>query len=98
MKLLIALLIGLALFSCPAQAQTKNEMADEKGFVPLFDGKTLNGWKLVRGHGPGRLVRATIARCEGAPASTHPRDRLGEIARVLHAAVADEQRHVHRLQ
>lgn len=27
--------------------------AAEPGFVPLFDGKTLNGWKLVGGHGPG---------------------------------------------
>src|SRR5579864_2602816 len=27
--------------------------ADESGFVSLFDGKTLNGWKLVGGHGPG---------------------------------------------
>src|SRR6266498_1780239 len=29
--------------------------ADEPGFTPLFDGKTLNGWKLVGGHGPGNL-------------------------------------------
>ena len=27
--------------------------ADEPGFKPLFDGKTLTGWKLVNGHGPG---------------------------------------------
>jgi hypothetical protein len=30
--------------------------ADEPGFKPLFDGKTLNGWKLVGGHGPGYTV------------------------------------------
>ncbi len=63
MKLLIALLIGLALFSCPAQAQTKNEMADEKDFVALFDGKTLNGWKLVRGHGPGYVIKDGTIVC-----------------------------------
>ena len=31
--------------------------ADEAGFTSLFDGKTLNGWKLVGGHGPGYVVQ-----------------------------------------
>jgi hypothetical protein len=31
--------------------------ADEPGFTPLFDGKTLTGWKLVGGHGPGYVVQ-----------------------------------------
>ncbi len=31
--------------------------ADEPGFTPLFDGKTLNGWKLVGGRGPGYLAQ-----------------------------------------
>jgi len=31
--------------------------ADESGFQTLFDGKTLNGWKLVGGHGPGYVVQ-----------------------------------------
>jgi hypothetical protein len=31
--------------------------ADEAGFTPLFDGKTLTGWKLVGGHGPGYVVQ-----------------------------------------
>jgi hypothetical protein len=30
--------------------------ADPAGFTSLFDGKTLNGWKLVGGHGPGYIV------------------------------------------
>ena len=30
--------------------------AAEDGFVPLFDGKTLNGWKLMGGHGAGYSV------------------------------------------
>lgn len=30
--------------------------ADEPGFVPLFDGKTLHGWKLFGGRGPGYVV------------------------------------------
>jgi hypothetical protein len=31
--------------------------ADESGFQTLFDGKTLNGWKLVGRHGPGYVVQ-----------------------------------------
>lgn len=31
-------------------------IAADKGFTPLFDGKTLNGWKLVGGKGPGYVV------------------------------------------
>ena len=31
--------------------------ADEPGFVSLFDGKTLQGWKLVGGKGPGYVVQ-----------------------------------------
>jgi 3-keto-disaccharide hydrolase len=30
--------------------------SDEAGFVPLFDGKTLNGWTLVGKQGPGYLA------------------------------------------
>jgi 3-keto-disaccharide hydrolase len=30
--------------------------ADKSGFTSLFDGKTLNGWVLVHGHGPGYVV------------------------------------------
>jgi hypothetical protein len=30
--------------------------AQEPGFVPLFDGKSLNGWTLVGGRGPGYVV------------------------------------------
>ncbi len=37
--------------------------AAEPGFTPLFDGKTLNGWKLVGGHGPGSIVENGIIVC-----------------------------------
>ena len=37
--------------------------ADEAGFIPLFDGKTLNGWKLVGGHGPGYVVQDNKIVC-----------------------------------
>src|ERR1019366_1084528 len=37
--------------------------ADEAGFTSLFDGKTLNGWKLVGGHGPGYVVQNNKIVC-----------------------------------
>ncbi|MBL8191708.1 MAG: DUF1080 domain-containing protein [Acidobacteria bacterium] len=63
MKLLFTLLIGLSLFAVQAQAQAKTENADEKGFVQLFDGKTLNGWKLVKGRGPGYVIKDGTIVC-----------------------------------
>lgn len=35
----------------------------EKGFTELFDGKTTNGWQLVRGHGPGYVVKDGVLVC-----------------------------------
>lgn len=53
MKLLTAfLLLGVA--ALPAA---------EPGFVSLFDGKTLNGWKLVRGRGPGYVPQDGVLVC-----------------------------------
>jgi hypothetical protein len=46
------LLIGAVLAVSAAAAP-----AAEEGFVPLFDGKTLNGWKLLGGHGEGYAVK-----------------------------------------
>lgn len=37
--------------------------ADDPGFHTLFDGKTLNGWKLVGGHGPGYIVEGDKIVC-----------------------------------
>jgi hypothetical protein len=37
--------------------------AAEPGFEPLFDGQTLKGWTLVRGHGPGYVVKEGIIVC-----------------------------------
>jgi hypothetical protein len=53
---------GLAL---PVLAQS------EPGFTPLFDGKTLNGWKLVRGRGRGYVVEEGVLVC--------PRDGGGNL-------------------
>ena len=35
----------------------------EAGFTPLFDGKTLNGWVLMNGHGRGYLVEDGVIVC-----------------------------------
>jgi len=35
----------------------------EPDFTPLFDGKTLNGWTLVRGRGPGYVVENGLLVC-----------------------------------
>jgi len=45
MRILLLALCAIAAFA-----------AGEPGFHPLFDGKTLDGWKLVGGHGPGYVV------------------------------------------
>lgn len=50
--LLLTLQVGLA--------------ADEAGFTSLFDGKTLKGWKLVGGHGPGYVVQENKIVCPAA--------------------------------
>ena len=38
-------------------------MAAEEGFVSLFDGKTLAGWQLVGGRGPGYIVENGTIVC-----------------------------------
>jgi hypothetical protein len=37
--------------------------AADPGFTPLFDGKTLDGWQLVRGRGPGYVVENGVLVC-----------------------------------
>ncbi len=42
-KLSLLILISATTFSC--DNQTKKEQSDDEGFVPVFDGKTLDGWQ-----------------------------------------------------
>src|SRR5690606_7205403 len=51
-------LVLLLAFSTALQAQT------ESGFVSLFDGKTLDGWKLVHKRGAGYGVTNGVLFCE----------------------------------
>jgi hypothetical protein len=50
---------GLICLLCAAALAT----GAEPGFTPLFDGKTLNGWTLMGGHGPGYVVDAGKIVC-----------------------------------
>ena len=64
MKLLVSLITAcLSMFIVAAQAQDATIKPGEKGFVTLFDGKSLNGWKLIRGHGPGYVVKDNVLVC-----------------------------------
>lgn len=49
----VAFAVGLTAFLICGRSSA----ADEDGFTPLFDGKTLDGWKLVGKHGAGYVVR-----------------------------------------
>ncbi|MEK7405067.1 MAG: DUF1080 domain-containing protein [Acidobacteriota bacterium] len=48
----------LVLFLVPVLAT-----GQEPGFASLFDGKTLDGWKLVAGKGPGYVVEEGVLLC-----------------------------------
>lgn len=54
-----AKLLGAALCAAVLTVQAK----EEAGFVSLFDGKTLNGWKLFAGNGPGYGVTNGVIYC-----------------------------------
>jgi hypothetical protein len=38
-------------------------LAAERGFTELFDGKTTNGWQLVKGRGPGYVAQNGVLVC-----------------------------------
>ncbi len=52
----------VALASAPL-ARVRAEAQAETGFVPLFDGKTLNGWVLMHGRGRGYIVENGAIVC-----------------------------------
>jgi Domain of Unknown Function (DUF1080) len=64
MKIINSLLIiCFFLFASEAASQNNQPKTVETGFASLFDGKSLAGWKLVRGHGPGYLVKDGTIIC-----------------------------------
>jgi hypothetical protein len=56
MKTGIALVMGLSAMLTSALSGRMAQGSTETAFVSLFDGRTLTGWKLVGGHGPGYVV------------------------------------------
>jgi hypothetical protein len=60
MTVLTAALAALALIGAAA---VRADDAAPRGFVKLFDGKTLNGWTLVGGVGPGYVAKDGIIEC-----------------------------------
>jgi hypothetical protein len=64
MKLLaLMFVVYLLVFTAHAKAQEAKTKPAEKGFINLFDGKSLTGWKLVRGRGPGYVVEDGVLVC-----------------------------------
>lgn len=59
-KTMVLLFCGWLLSSFGFSSHRDNQ---ENGFVKLFDGKTLQGWKLVQGHGPGYVVKDDTIVC-----------------------------------
>ncbi|NBO65700.1 MAG: DUF1080 domain-containing protein, partial [Acidobacteria bacterium] len=59
-RILSVIILALCLSNTGALAQNSST---EAGFEPLFDGKSLNGWQLVRGRGPGYLVKDGTIVC-----------------------------------
>jgi hypothetical protein len=57
MKLMLRLSLLVLLVVVPCLS------AAEPGFVSLFDGKSLKGWTLVGGHGPGYVVKDGVLVC-----------------------------------
>jgi hypothetical protein len=49
--------------ACIAVIFLANLSASERGFTDLFDGKSTAGWQLVRGRGPGYVVKDGVLQC-----------------------------------
>ncbi|MBA4149990.1 MAG: DUF1080 domain-containing protein [Verrucomicrobia bacterium] len=61
-EVILFLLVAALLTSC-ATSQPKTVRLPESAFTSLFDGKTLNGWKLIGGKGPGYIVKDGVLIC-----------------------------------
>lgn len=57
LKQVSAAVLAAVALAVPIAAQ------DDAGFVPLFDGRSLAGWKLVDGRGPGYVVEGNTIVC-----------------------------------
>jgi hypothetical protein len=55
--------LSAALFSVSSVTQAQNAPKPPSGFKALFDGKSLDGWQLIGGHGRGYIVENGILTC-----------------------------------
>jgi len=62
-KTLLGIVLAITLSPLVALGQTSAADSGEAGFVKLFDGQTLKGWQLVRGRGPGYVVKDGTIVC-----------------------------------
>lgn len=61
-EVVVFLFLALLLASC-ATSQPRVSRLPESAFEPIFDGKSLNGWKLLGGKGPGYVVKDGVLVC-----------------------------------
>lgn len=63
MRLAMTLAFCLPAAAAAAAWDSAAQPSDETGFVSLFDGRSLAGWRLVGGVGPGYVVRDGALAC-----------------------------------
>ena len=63
MKLRLVLLLVLLFGGFGSATLAQSAAKSEAGFATLFDGKSLTGWTLVRGHGAGYVVKDGTLVC-----------------------------------
>jgi hypothetical protein len=63
MKLRLVLLFTLLFGAFGPNTLAQSAAKADAGFTTLFDGKSLTGWTLVRGHGPGYVIKDGTLVC-----------------------------------
>lgn len=63
MKLRLVLLLVVLVGGIGSGTLAQSAANADAGFTTLFDGKSLAGWTLVRGHGPGYVIKDGILVC-----------------------------------
>jgi hypothetical protein len=63
MKLRLVLLLIMLSGAFGSHTLAQSAAKADAGFTTLFDGKSLTGWTLVRGHGPGYIIKDGTLVC-----------------------------------
>ena len=59
----LLLLVGSASVTLAQADKAAAKSSTEAGFVSLFDGQSLQGWTLIKGRGPGYVVKDGTLVC-----------------------------------